>query len=246
MSLLLMVCINLTAGEFTIISKSGKPVLENIINNDIVNTDIMIGKTYSVDTNNYTFNTLTNDSIIIKFSNELTIKIGENSSFGINNFDQNKITTNRYPEIFKYNSGLLNTSLIQGQIEVVNDSMNTTNATYIATKNAIVIPLGGGFILTADKSTIAVICVDGIVKVMDNLNKKKMWMVEKNNMLIVVPQPTLGSKLDQLTRKQNMFTANKLEDGDYANYVESLNVLYKEHQGIMFISMDDKIIGVKK
>lgn len=245
-TLLLMVCINLTAGEFTIISKNGKPVLENIVNNDIVNTDIMIGKTYSVDTNNYTFNTLTNDSIIIKFSNELTIKIGENSSFGINSFDQNILNTNKYPEKIKYVDGLLNVILIYGQLEIIGNNTTSNNITYLSTRNALIVPFDGRFVVNADKTTVAVVCVDGVIKVMDNLNKKKVWIVEKNNVLIVIPQPTLGGKMDQLTKKQNIVTSNKFETTDYISYVDSLNSLYDMHKDIIFVLKDKEIFGIKK
>lgn len=236
--------INLTAGEFFFINDGNQASLENVSNNNIVKVDIVSGKTYSVSTNSYTIYTSTNDTVNVKFSNDMAVKLNENTSFQLNLFDQNILNTNKFPEKLLHNNSQLIASLLQGQIEVINDGNSSTNM--IMTKYAIIVPNNGRFIVGADRSKTVIICIDGSIKVIDTLNKKRHQTINKNDVLIVIPPPLVSGKGMDMIKRQNIFTNNKLDETEYKSYDESLSNLYTNHTNIMFISFDGKVYGLKK
>lgn len=239
---MLLVCSNLTAGEFFFINKNGNPSLENVINNDITNESIVIGKTYNVDeTNSYTLITSTNDSTAIKFSDDLSVKLEPNTSFSLNTFDIITLNSNIYPEKLNYTNSMLTTSLLYGQLSVINEC-NRTNLNYISTGQVNIIPNNGKFIIKSEKNMTMVVCMEGTVKVIDRLSRQKYQTLNKSDILVITPQPFLTGKTGTMNR-QNIFNNSKIEDTEYTNYQETLIF---DYTNVMFIVVNGKTYGLKK
>lgn len=241
-----LISVDLFAGEFVILTKHGNPILENVQNNTLITEVFDVGKTYTVDTNNFTVNTSTNDDTVIKFSNDLTVKIAENSVYGINQFNQTVINASKYPEKLKYNNSVLTTSLISGQLEIVNDFVNTNVMSYILTTYVTIIPNAGRFIVKADKLSTMVVCIDGSAKIVDNLNRRKGELISPGTMIIIVPQPILSGKAGEMIKRQNIFNTTEIDSGEKVMYAGILKSTDTLHQNSIFITMSGRVHGIIK
>ena len=240
-------CYNLLAGEFFFINTIGTPSLENIMNNipssEIINT----AKTYHVESNNYTILTTTNESVVFKFSNDTIFRMDENTKLQISSFDQDVDNIKaEFPEKIKYNNSILNAALISGQIELINDVMTTTNSSYISTSHVNIVPMGGKFVIKTDNNSTMIICIDGKAQIFDRNNRKKKTILDKNNTLIIIPQPSFNHAAEALTIRQNIFTQSTTEEPEYTNCLSSLNSLYTDHNKVIFITCNGKIYGLRK
>jgi hypothetical protein len=240
---ILLICCNVTAGELFFINKSGNPSLENVINNTIINEFIVLGKTYSIDgTNAYTITTSVDDSVSTKFSNDLSIKLYPNTTISLNTVDHTILNTVPYPEKLLYTNSLSSISLLQGQINVINDG-NPTNINYISTGQVKLILGTGKFIIKSEKNMTMVVCIDGSVKAVDKLNTTHSESIITNTILLVIPSPILSGKASGLIKHQSIYSTSEILPDQLTSYKESLNF---DYQSVIFIAVNGKVYGLKK
>jgi len=237
----LLICCNVTDGELFFINKSGNPSLENVINNNITNESIVLGKTYSIDgTNSYTLSTSANDNVSVKFSNDMSIKLDPNTSLSLNTLDQTVLNNVPYPEKLLYTNSLSSLSLIQGQISVVNEN---NNVNYISTSQVNLVPNTGKFIIKSERNMTLVVCIEGSIKINDRLNSSHSETITTNNILLVIPSPILSGKASGLIKHQSIYSNSDILPDQLNSYKESLNF---DYQSVIFIAFNGKVYGLKK
>jgi hypothetical protein len=240
--LFLIVNLNVTAGEFFFINKNGNPSLENVINNNVTNESIVLGKTYNIDgTNAYTLSTSINEILSLKFSDDVSVKLEPYTVLILNTLDQNILNASPYPEKLIHTNSLLSVTLMSGQLNVVNEG-NNTHLNYISTSQVVICLNTGKFIIKADKGITMIVCIEGSAKVKDRLNSTHTDIINTNQTLVVIPAPVLSGKAAGLMRRQNMYSKSDLLDDQKLSFKESLNF---EYPNILFMTFNGKVYGLR-
>jgi hypothetical protein len=228
---------NINAQEFGFINMGGNPKLENLVGNDLINTKIIVGKTYNSSMNSYNITTLTNDIITLKFACDTAIKLNENSSFNIDTYEQaNKHTP--YPQQTIYDSFNCQTSLINGEAEIINNAVtNDTNSFYVNTKLACIVCGKGKFVVRSEDKSSTFIIVEGNASIMDNMSRK-LYKVKQNDIITITPRPVLNGRAGEMMRKQNIVTSSTLDISDYNALTNEFTAYDNEQHRYIFITID--------
>ena len=229
----LSLCFSVHSQQFGFIDSKGNPNLENIINNSLSESPVLIGKTYNVNQNNYNLST-SNDVVTLKLSCDTTIKLNNNTSLNFDSFDQFTIIT-PYPQQTQYNDFNCNLSLLNGEIEIINESV--TNGLYINTELACIILGDGRFVIKSDGHSSTFIIIQGNATIMDNMGKK-LYKVKDKDIITVTPRPILSGKAENSMKKQNIVTTSILDDMDDGVLVNEFNILNVAQHQYIFITID--------
>lgn len=243
--ILLGLVYSVNAQEFGFISTSGKPKLENLVGNDLVNTKIIVGKTYNSAMNSYNVTTLTNDTITLKFACDTAVKLNENSSYSIDTYEQSTIHAS-YPQQTIYDSFSCQTSLINGEAEIINNSVcNDTNNFYINTKLACLICGKGKFVVRSDDKSSTFIIVEGNATIMDNMGRK-LYKVKQNDIITFTPRPVFSGRAAESMRKQNIVTSSTLDASDYNALIAEFATYDSEQHHYIFVTDNgNKLVKLK-
>lgn len=236
--------VNLIAGgKFFVATTSNNITLEKIENNKPVNTICKLHETYDCKYN-YSVTTPNNNDCIFAFSNDLLIKIGENSRLGIDNFEQSFSNLNELPEIA--NGSSVNCMLTAyGSFYIVNKNAATETASImIGTDMGTIILSSGKFVIRSEEKSLLLIVLNGTATVTDSLSKREQIVKEKN-MLVVVPAPKMQGKAGEHMKKQNMFSVKPIDESDSKDLIVELNTLLDIQSNIKFIVVNKDVIGVK-
>ena len=244
--LLSMLSLTATAKEFGFINTNGTPLLQNVINNDIVNVRIIIGKTYSASLNNYNIITSTNNEVSLKFASDTSIKCNENTSLNIDNYEQNTIHTT-YPQETQYTDYSCNVSLLSGEVEVINNGIvNDTNNFYMNTRLACIIFGKGKFVVKSSNTSSTFIVIEGNATVMDT-SSRKLYKIKDKDVISFTPRPLLSGKAGEQLRKQSFATTSQLESDDYKVLSTEFNTFQNEQRQYIFVTTDsaNKLVKLK-
>jgi hypothetical protein len=236
--------LSLHAQEFGFTSIEGKPLLENIINNELIKNKIVIGKTYTVSLNNYSLTTSTNETLGIKFSCNTAVKLMANTTLNIDTYEQSTLHT-QYPQETEYESFSCNTSLIEGELQVINNAtINDTNNFYINTKLACIVAGKGKFIVKAENTSSTFIVISGNAIAMDNLSKK-LYRLKEKDVITFIPRPVSTGKATEMMRRQNIATMSQLETLDYTGLNNEFSIYDSEQHPYVFITTENTSKFVK-
>jgi len=232
------------AQEIGFINEIGTPKLENVINNDITDVPIVIGKTYSIGTNNYNVSTSTNDSIIMKFACDTAFKYNGKTSVNIDGYEQTT-TESEYLQETIYSEYNCNVSLLSGEVEVINNAtVDDTNNFYLNTKMACIIFGKGKFITKSSEKSSTFIIIEGTATVMDNLSRK-LYKLKEKDIVTVTPRPNLSGKASELLVNKNVVTTSQLDNSDYGVLINEMVLFDKQQKRYIFIALNKTNILTK-
>lgn len=236
---LILTTITVFANGSFYLNNSNGILLEDVINNKLQTVMSINGKTYLVNTNNFSLSTSTNSEGVAIFSNYNILKFKENSKLQIDSFTQSVENLNSYPETIKYSENDLQCSLIEGEIElIVNDNI------IINTMLATIIPTKGRYFIKVDNDRTSVSIIDGESKILDTISKKEVKLI-KGEMVVVIEAPRLTGRNNEIIKKRNLFNVSKIEDDELKYLTSDISKTYELNKNIKFIVNDKNVLGVK-
>jgi hypothetical protein len=232
-------------GVFYVQKSTGDVILENVINNVLSTNSPVIGKTYTVNTQNYAVKTSTNSDITVAFSNDIFIKIKESGHLTVDNFEQSFDNIDSLPVKSSYKTFSTSVSLIEGELDVYsNQGGDTSSMATINTTLAAILLSKGKFIIQADDRTTVIIILDGSAVILDNSSKRKET-VKANQTVVIVPAPKFQGRGVDTMRRGNIFSIKETAKGDSESYLLGVNSMEDDSKHIRFCIIDKNVRGVR-
>jgi len=154
-----------TNGVFTAMEKTGAPVY-NVISKGVKpnSTPITLGKTYVMNRSSYGVTTTTNDTVTFQFSNGLTMKIGTNSNFIMNDFQQELLNPNTEPAKAKFGTHILSMTLLDGEGTFVFSGGDSNSSCVVSTPLVDIELMEGEFYFRCSDKGVGVFVTKGTLK----------------------------------------------------------------------------------
>jgi len=153
-----------TNGVFTAMEKTGAPVYDVISKGVKPNsTPIILGKTYVMNRSSYGVTTA-NDTVTFQFSNGLTAKIGTNSNFIVNDFQQELLNPNTEPAKAKFGTHVLSMTFLDGEGTFVFSGGDSNSSCVVSTPLVDVELMSGEFFIKGSEKGIGVFVSKGTLK----------------------------------------------------------------------------------
>lgn len=245
---LILMSLAVNANEFGFMHVKNNPILQNALNNQLIKNKIIIGKTYTVDLNNYDISTSTNDNVSFKLACDTSIKMLENTSITIDKYEQGTVFS-QYPSQTQYDKLNCNISLINGELYIINNAnSNDTNTFYINTALGFIMLNKGKFVIKTDGTTRSTfVIVEGTATSMDN-STKKLYKLKEKDIIIFSPKPYFSGRASDLVKKQNVASLSLLDNEDLNFLVTEFNAFEKEQGQYIFVTTDNanKLVKLKK
>tara|TARA_S200002703_G_scaffold159139_1_gene171588 strand:+ start:856 stop:1644 length:789 start_codon:yes stop_codon:yes gene_type:complete len=234
---------NVIANEIFIYTNDDNVKGENVIGNEIVNVNLISGKTFDLK-NNLSVVTSTNQTIIYALSSKTFIQQRENSSVYFNEFIQEFQNDFVNPENVIVKSSQPNFSVSKGQLFVLQRDENV-DAT-IMTSLALINFKNAKFFLKTDPKYTAVYVYDGSVIVLETKGKKAKE-VSKGNVLVVTPAPKFISPKIPPRRYHTMSTSDlkDLNIGEEQDIESLFKDLIYSFDNTIFVNYNTNIFGIK-
>jgi hypothetical protein len=242
---LLTFCLSVAAladGKFYVVS-STTSTLDNITNNKLTTSALVVKQTYDCKDAIYTISNTNNESIVA-FSTDVIVKLNDNSKLSIDSFDQSFNNINELPDIATYTTSNLNLSLFGSAQVNVKSEFTEENPMIVSTSMASIVIKSGKFIIRSEEKSLLFIVLEGEATVMDSISKYTQVVKEKN-MLVVIPAPKLQGRTAEHMKKQNMFSLKSLDDTDNKELSAELTTLNEIQSNIKFIVVNKDVVGVK-
>jgi len=175
----------MTNGVFVPVQLGGTPTYE-IVGKGVKsnNSPIVIGKTYNVSKTSYSVIT-TNDSVVFLFSNGLISKIGTNSNFLINDFQQEILNTNVEPARAILGINMLSLTFLSGEGIFVYSGTNENSMCSVSTSFVDVELLKGKFYFSCTDKSVNILVLEGSLK--SHGEKGKTELVEAGTAILANP-----------------------------------------------------------
>ena len=153
----------MTNGVFVPVQFTGTPTYE-VVGKGIKpnNNPIVIGKTYSVGKTVYSVIT-TNDTVTFHFSNGLLAKIGTNSNFSVNDFQQ-ELTIPTYPSTPKLGTHNLSLMLSEGEGAFMFNGSDSNSMCSVSTPLVDIELLKGKFYFRSSEKGVVVFVLEGSLR----------------------------------------------------------------------------------
>lgn len=232
----------LADGKFYVVS-STTSTLDNITNDKLTTSALIIKQTYDCKNAIYTISNITNESIVA-FSTDVIVKLSDNSKLSIDSFDQSFNNINDLPDILNYTTANLNLTLFGSAQFNVKSQFTEENPMTISTSMASIVIKSGKFIIRSEEKSLLLIVLEGEAIAFDSISKHTQIVKEKN-MLVVVPAPKLQGRAAEHMKKQNMFSLKPLDDADNKELSTELTTLNDIQSNIKFIVVNKDVVGVK-
>jgi hypothetical protein len=188
---------------------------------------LVVGKTYDVDKCAYDL-LPTNDTALIQFSNDLKVKVGTNTTFGINIFSQEVLNDGLQPQRLHVGASSL-AATITGEGVFFYQNKDTNSSCVISTPVIdIELHVGRFYINTTETKTIVAVLNGSITA----HTTKKSKDITEGNALIAQPNE-IGILEDTIQMSVEKFKADKIkgaEDSDGG-------------KNIIFLRINGKTIG---
>jgi hypothetical protein len=219
--------------------------LENVKNNVLSTNAPIVGQTYSVNGNNYSFKTSTNSDVTVAFSNDIFVKVKETAHLTLDSFDQTFDNLNELPTKSKYSTYTKSISLIEGELDVYsNQGGDASSLVTINTSLASIILSKGKFVIQADSRTTVLIILDGSAVVLDSASKRKE-SVKANQTVVIVPAPKFQGRGVETMRRGNIFSIKETVKTDSEPYLLGVNSLDEDAKNVRFCIIDKVVRGVR-
>lgn len=222
------------------INKSKETEIENVKNNKIEKIEIVVGKSYYVNTNNISLSTSTNGESSVVFSNDILFKLNQNTKIQIDTFDHPIKNIENQPETIIYAESELQSSLLEGELEVVVKNPNLILGTMMTT----IVPKSGKYFIKVDEKSVTVASIEGEIKLLDTFSKKEVTL-KTGDIVVVVEAPKLTGRNGEVFRKQHLFNVRKMEEDESKFFSSALNDTQKQNENIKFAVIDKKVVGIK-
>jgi hypothetical protein len=232
----------LAGGKFYVVS-STTSTLDNIKNDKLTTTSLVVKQTYDCQNNIYTIVNTNNESTLA-FSADVIVKLNDNSKLNIDSFEQLFNNINELPDIASYTTTNLNLSLFGSAQFNVKSQFTEENPMIVSTSMASIVIKSGKFIIRSEEKSLLLIVLEGEAIVLDSISKHKQ-VVKDKNMLVVVPAPKLQGRAAEHIKKQNMFSLKPLDDVDNKELTTEFTTLNDAQSNIKFIVVNKDVVGVK-
>ena len=232
----------LAGGKLYVVS-STTSTLDNVKNDKLTTTSLVVKQTYDCQDNIYTIVNTNNESILA-FSTDVIVKLNDNSKLNIDSFEQSFNNISELPDVATYVTTNLNLSLFGSAQFNVKSQFTEENPMIVSTSMASIVIKSGKFIIRSEEKSLLLIVLEGEATALDSLSKHKQTVKDKN-MLVVVPAPKLQGRAAEHIKKQNMFSLKSLDDVDNKELTTELTALSDVQSNIKFIVVNKDVVGVK-
>jgi hypothetical protein len=238
---------SIAGGKLYISQITNSVVLDSLsTSNVLISESPILHRTYDCQSNTYTIKTGTNSECVAVFSSRIAVKINENTSFGIDSFDQLLLNNLAEPELAKTFTTNYITSLNGSLYVSSNYEESNMQVATIATDLVFITFKSAKFIIRSEDKSVLIMVFDGEITVTDAINSKKQMVVKSNNMLVVVPAPKFQFKAsDVVNKKQTLFTAKPVDLVDIKEIAPEMVKLDSTLDFIKFIVIKGDSFGVK-
>jgi len=209
--------------------------------NDNLPKESVVGKTYKLSDNETDVLTESNSTINIAYPNNVFVKLYEKSKFLMHNctieFDSIKM-----PSVLNSIHNNYTFSLMNGIMDVLNNNTNVYDVCAIHTPRINLLLNRGMFrVIVQDKMTIVVVNKGSLYAL--NLIEDRKREIKENNIGIITTYIPIDGNAYYLDKAS--LTMNLMSDDD----VQKMNGAYQNltnfNNGVIFIIMDNEIVGVK-
>jgi ferric-dicitrate binding protein FerR (iron transport regulator) len=201
------------------------------------NNPVVIGKTYSVDRTVFSLIT-TNDTVTFHFSNGLTAKIGTNSNFSVNDFQQEILNTNSEPEKARVGANMLTTTLLTGEGFFVYDGGDSNSMCSVSTAFVDVELLKGKFYFSCNEKSVNIVVLEGSLRTHGEHNKTEL--VEAG--LVVLANPVQYQS--KLFDEKVVMATKKVKSAVATSLLTEINPLSDVARHWIFVTVGGNLFGV--
>lgn len=239
----LVLCVNMFANDLFVYNNDTNVSGENVVGNELVSTNLVTGKTYSLK-DNLSVTTGENQVVIYALSSKTFIQQQANTSIYFNEFpiefDNNFVN----PENVLVKSASPSFSISTGQVFVLQREENV-DAT-IMTSLALVNFQNAKLFIKTDPKYTAVYVFDGIATILETKGKKAKE-ITAGNALVVTPSPSFISPKIPPRRYHTMTeaTVQDLDIGEEQDINKLFNDLQYSFNNTIFVNYGTNIFGIK-
>lgn len=209
----------------------------------ITTNNLILGNTYKYQKCQIDFETLTNSSFKLQFSDGTLISLTENSQLKLHDFSADIKNEGSFPSILKSDNQNYAFSLMTGILDVVNTS---TNGTFMLQTPRVSMTLKTGKyrIVVQDKTTVlAVITGKAIIH---RVIESKELTVTEGNFAHVSTYYSLSLKgMDTINNGKPTAVIKPIQLDDVKTITQSCDDLVSLSHEIIFALIDKKVIGIK-
>jgi len=196
---------------------------------------LVIGKTYHLETDVMEFRTKANEEVALSFSTGLQLKINPSSTFSVDAFNQLVKNNESQPATLQGEYSVTALSLMDGEVELIAPKFDTNSQCILQTPLVNVNVAEGRLVVKANPKWVMLNAIEGGVTVVDSKNNKTF--IDKGQMGLIIQYP---GKNDQI-----MVTQKAISPEELYKMTASLNKLALNSKDILFIVFDKKVVGVR-
>lgn len=236
---ILLLSLNLAANNILsggiYIQNTSSNVSYNLISQSTnFSSKLNLGKTYYVDLDIMEIKTKTNETVNIAFSNGIKIQVSSNSTFSVDSFNQYVSTISSNPVVFVSESSILSLSLLEGESTIIAPKQSDSTQIIVQTPFVNVNVAEGKLLIHSTSKYMILNAIEGSVTVIDSKSKRNV--IDKGNLGLIIPYPGKDGEI--------MVTQKVISPEDFAKYSAILIELEKMEKEVLFIIIDQKILGV--
>jgi len=225
----------LSGGTYVMSAPDG--IKYNLIGQVSTETDnLIVGRTYSSDTESIEITTASSQTVLLKLSNEILVELQPDSKFSVDGFNQMVKNDDAEPMVVVYTDYIANLNLLEGDAYISSPTYDSAN-----TMNVLQTPLanlelsGGKYLVKSSQKFVICYVIDGSVKVFNPKTNKKET-VEDGQMAFIVPFPGETGV---------MVTSKTIEPGELLGQTNKVKEIEKNKDSVIFAVINKKIVGIK-
>jgi hypothetical protein len=220
----------------TYVNNSSDNIKLNLVGRTTTETvSLVVGKTYSSNTDMLELITRENQLVDLNFSSGLKARIQPDSEFRVDLFNQVVLNADSQPESLVFSDYMLNLALMNGELYVVAPSYSSKSTMCIVQTPLANLELNGGkYLIKANQKYVVVYIIDGELGVLNPKNNKKD-ILKNGQMAFIVPFPGDGV----------MVTSKDIDGDRISQYSSVLKEIESAMDSVIFAIIDKRIVGIK-
>lgn len=197
---------------------------------------LVVGKTYSSDTDMMEFATRETQIINLRMSTGIRVRIHPSSEFRVDAFNQMIKNSDAQPELIVSSDYTINLALMNGEAFFIVPKYDSSNTMCVLQTPLANLELSGGkYFVKANQKFVICYVVEGSVGVFNPKTNKKD-VIQTPQMAFIVPFPgEIGV----------MVTSKGIDSGELLKQITTLKEIDSSVDSVIFAVIDKKIVGIK-